>query len=99
MLYVNISAAHADFNLPERIRGPGGGFLGHVQAMSGCQVVLRGRGSVTMEGPDPLHVFISGPTPAQQAHAQELTQDLLTTIKKELLRLHPDLAPYVTTST
>ncbi|KAJ9512443.1 hypothetical protein QJQ45_013048 [Haematococcus lacustris] len=99
MLYVNISAAHADFNLPERIRGPGGGFLGHVQAMSGCQVLLRGRGSVTMEGPDPLHVFISGPTPAQQAHAQELTQDLLTTIKKELLRLHPDLAPYVTTST
>lgn len=40
----------------------GGAFLGHIQTTTGTLVQLRGRGSVTMEGPDPMHVFIAGPT-------------------------------------
>lgn len=40
----------------------GGAYLGHIQTTTGTLVQLRGRGSVSMEGPDPLHVFIAGPS-------------------------------------
>jgi hypothetical protein len=70
MLYVAIANAPLDFNLPERIRGPGSSYLGHIQATTGATVQLRGRGSITMEGPDPLHLFIAAPTQKQITDAQ-----------------------------
>jgi len=40
-------------------------FLSHIMNTTGATVQLRGRGSVQMEGPDPLHVYVTAPTQRQ----------------------------------
>jgi hypothetical protein len=53
-----------------RILLAGGSFLAHIQSSSGSQVVLQGRGSVLLEGPDPLHVHIAAATVKQAEDAK-----------------------------
>ena len=43
----------------------GGMYLSHIMSTTGATVQLRGQGSVQMEGPDPLHVYVAAPTQRQ----------------------------------
>lgn len=48
----------------------GHSFVQHIAGSTGASVQLRGQGSGDAEGPDPLHVFIQGPTAAVVDHAK-----------------------------
>lgn len=48
MIFVGISQPSPE--LLEKIRGPGGAYLTHINIASGGSVILRGQGSLTMEG-------------------------------------------------
>lgn len=49
----------------------GGAYLQHIMQTTGASVQLRGQGSGTMEGPDPLHVHVAAPTLKQLEDARK----------------------------
>jgi hypothetical protein len=63
-LYVRCDAAPPEFDAAARLRGPGGGYLQHIQAATGAAAVVAGRGSGSGgggagEGPEPLHIRLT----------------------------------------
>ena len=69
MVFVNVNttAPPPGFDLVSKIHGEGGSNLGYVAGQTGTSVQLRGRGhpggpASGSDGPEPLHVLISGPT-------------------------------------
>ncbi|GAX80623.1 hypothetical protein CEUSTIGMA_g8058.t1 [Chlamydomonas eustigma] len=99
MVFVNMPMHPPDYGLAQKINGPGGAYLAHIANSSGSQVQLRGRGSVMAEGPDPLHIYIAGPTQKAVEDAKSLALDLLKTVKDEFSARYPHLAPGIMAST
>eukprot|EP00798_Chlamydomonas_sp_ICE-L_P022466 gene22466-29583_t len=92
MVIVNTPPAPPEFNLVEKIRGQGGSFLAHIMRQTGSSVVLQGQGSATAEGPDPLHLIVSGPAMKGIEEAKALALDLLKTVKESMAQQYPHLA-------
>lgn len=67
---------------------PGDSFLKHIATTSNSSVVLRGRGSLTAEGPEPLQLHIISTSAKDLESAKSLSQDLIATIKEEYDKHH-----------
>eukprot|EP00117_Sycon_ciliatum_P033586 scpid68868/ scgid25819/ UPF0469 protein KIAA0907 homolog len=98
-LFIGLELAPEGFNVIERIQGPDGQYLKHIQNESGAKVVLRGRGSGFMEPTsgresfEAIHLYINHSTKDGLANAKKLCQNLIDTIRQEAATFAPAYAP------
>ncbi|KAJ0245428.1 Protein RIK [Hirschfeldia incana] len=76
-------------NVAARIRGPNDQYINHIMNETGATVVLRGRGSGSLENQhseeaqQPLHLFLSSSNPKSIDDAKRLAENLMDTISVE----------------
>ena len=56
-VYISLDHAPAEFNLVERVVGPGGDNMSFIQTETGVSVSLQGRG-VASSSDEPLHLLL-----------------------------------------
>ncbi|XP_013613315.1 PREDICTED: protein RIK-like isoform X1 [Brassica oleracea var. oleracea] len=76
-------------NVAARIRGPNDQYINHIMNETGATVVLRGRGSGSLENQhgeeahQPLHLLLSSSNPKSIDDAKRLAENLMDTISVE----------------
>ncbi|XP_056853280.1 protein RIK-like isoform X3 [Raphanus sativus] len=76
-------------NFAARIRGPNDQYINHIMNETGATVVLRGRGSGSLENQhneeaqQPLHLLLSSSNPKSVDDAKRLAENLMDTISVE----------------
>uniref|UniRef100_A0A2C9LCK7 KH homology domain-containing protein 4 n=1 Tax=Biomphalaria glabrata TaxID=6526 RepID=A0A2C9LCK7_BIOGL len=96
-LYIGLEHAPPNFDTKNKILGPGGSFLLHIQSETGAAVSLRGKGSgmANMTGLDsiePMHVHLEHHSFVALQEAKKLAENLIQTVQQSYVSFQQALA-------
>ncbi|XP_059143644.1 atrophin-1-like isoform X2 [Physella acuta] len=96
-LYIGLEHAPPNFDTKNKLLGPGGSYLMHIQSETGAAVSLRGKGSGFggmngMDSIEPMHVHLEHHSYVALQEAKKLAENLIQTVQQSYVSFQQALA-------